>query len=391
MSLPSAMSRRLDHRLTLPSARVGVIGAGQLARMLHEAATPLDIEVRVLTDDLGAPAVRAGAIPVIGDVDNLDDLRALAVNCDVVTFDHELVSGPAIEALEELVPVRPSPRALRLAQDKLHARRMLTEAGCPVPEFAEVGHTGDLDAFGAEHGWPVVLKAQTGGYDGRGVWVASTAAEAQRIWSNATASGTTLLVEEHISIDVELSVIVARSPSGFTAVYPPLETHQDDAICREVVLPAAVSAKVGETARGLALSIADGIGLTGVMAVEFFVSGDRVIVNELALRPHNSGHVTIEACPVSQFEQHLRAILDWPLGGTRLLSSSAVMVNVLGGPGDVGPSALLPDALAVPEVRMHLYGKRPREGRKLGHVTALGDSRDETLSRARAAAALLTR
>lgn len=330
MSLPSAMSQRLGHRHTPPAARVGVIGAGQLARMLHEAAIPLDIEVRVLTEDLGAPAVRAGAIPVIGDPSNLDDLLALAADCDVVTFDHELVSGPAIEALAERVTVRPSPQALRLTQDKLHARTVLAEAGCPV-------------------------------------------------------------VEQHVAIDVELSVIVARSPSGLTAVYPPLETVQKDVVCREVVAPADVSPPVAEEARRLALSIADGIGLTGVMAVELFVAEGRVLVNELALRPHNSGHVTIEACPTSQFEQHLRAILDWPLGGTRLLSPSAAMVNVLGGLDARGPAAFLPEALAVPEVRVHLYGKEPHEHRHVGHVTALGESRRDTLIRARSAAAVLSR
>jgi 5-(carboxyamino)imidazole ribonucleotide synthase len=372
-----------------PTARVGMIGAGQLARMTQQAAIALGVELRVLTEDPEAPAVRAGATPVLGRADDPAGLDALAAGCDVVTFDHELVPAGLLAGLARRATVRPSPAAKAMAQDKLHARRTLRGAGLEVPPFAPCDGAAEVAAFAAEHGWPVVVKARSGGYDGRGVWRADDERDAARICREAEAAGVALLVEAHVDIAAELAVLVARTPSGARAAYPVLETHQRDGICIDVVAPAAVSADQAARATRMAVAIADGFDVAGVLAVELFLTGDRLLVNELALRPHNSGHLTIDACPASQFEQHLRALLDWPLGETGLLAPAAAMVNVLGPPDGSDPARRLTHALAVPGARVHLYAKAARPGRKLGHVTALGATADHALDRARAAAAAL--
>ncbi len=373
----------------LPSATVGMIGAGQLARMTHQAAIALNIELRVLTDDLNAPAVRGGATPVLGSPKHPRDLQKLAAGCDVVTFDHELAEPQLLAELSRHVTVRPSPRAKQLAQDKLHARETLSQAGFRVPSFAPVDSSTDIDAFAERHGWPVVIKARRGGYDGRGVWITGDTREAARIWQSASAAGRELLVESFVDIRCELAVLVARRPSGDSVTYPVMETRQQDAICREVIAPAAIPVDRADEARRLAVSIADGVDVAGLLAVELFLTGEGLVVNELALRPHNCGHLTIDACPTSQFEQHLRAILDWPLGDTGMLAPAAAMVNVLGPPDGSDPATRLADALAVPQARMHLYAKTATRGRKLGHVTALGQDSDEALRHARSAAAAL--
>ncbi|MBJ7518113.1 MAG: 5-(carboxyamino)imidazole ribonucleotide synthase [Solirubrobacteraceae bacterium] len=368
-----------------PTARVGIVGGGQLARMSHAAATGLGIEVHVL-DAPGAPAAAAGARLVAGDAGRLDDLVRLASRVDVVTFDHEHADPAALRALVDRgVAVRPGPAIKRLAQDKLHARSVLgTELGMPVPAFARVDDAGDVAAFAAAHGWPVVLKAITGGYDGRGVRIAATPHEAE---GALAALGRPALAEAHVAIDTELSVLVARAAgTGETRAYPVVETLQRDGICHETVLPARVEPDVAACARALGLALAEAIELEGLLAVELFVSGGGLLVNELALRPHNSGHVTLDGCVTSQFEQHLRAVLGWPLGATRAIAPAAAMVNVLGPADGSDPGTRVAQALAVQGAHVHLYGKAPRPGRKLGHVTALGHDADAALHAARAAA-----
>ena len=368
-----------------------MIGAGQLARMTHQAAIALNIELRVLTDDLDAPAVRAGAIPILGSPAHPRDLEALAAGCDVVTFDHELTQPRLLANLDQDATVRPSPLAKHLAQDKLHARETLAQAGFRVPPFARVDGATDIEAFAERHGWPVVVKARAGGYDGRGVWITHDHHDAARIRQCALSAGRELLVEAHVDIQSELAVLVARRPSGDSAVYPVMETRQYDAICQEVVAPAAISDEDADEARRLAVNIADDVDAAGLLALELFLTADGLVVNELALRPHNCGHLTIDACPTSQFEQHLRAILDWPLGDTRLLAPAAAMVNILGAADGSDPTLRLADALAVPQARVHLYAKTPTRGRKLGHVTALGKDGQEALHHAHTAAAALVR
>lgn len=369
-----------------PAARVAVIGAGQLARMSQQAAIALDIELRVLSQEHDAPAVRAGATHVPGSWEDEHDLDAVAAGCDVVTFDHELAPPELLERLAQRAVVRPSPQAMLLTQDKLHARRTLAGARIDVPAYAAVSDVADVETFAAAHGWPVVLKARSGGYDGRGVWVVEDRHAAAATCRSAGEAGVRLLVEEHVAIEQELAVLVARTPSGATAAYPVLATHQHDGICRHVSVPAAIPATQAAAATRLAIAIADGAAVEGLMAVELFLAQGELLVNELALRPHNSGHLTIDACTTSQFEQHLRALLDWPLGETQLLAPAAAMVNVLGPADGSDPAGRLARALAIPQARVHLYGKLARPGRKLGHVTALGATVDEALGYAQAAA-----
>jgi 5-(carboxyamino)imidazole ribonucleotide synthase len=370
------------------SAVVGVVGGGQLARMTHQAAIGLGVDVVVLTPDADDAAVAAGAHHLAGRPDDFDALLALGRACDVVTLDHELVARTHLEALVDAGHVvRPGPATLALAQDKALARRQLAAAGFPVPvhQVIDAGDTEAVASFAAMHGWPIVCKWPTGGYDGRGVVVVHSLDDLPAVVSEPAAP-TEWLLEECVPIATELAVLVARRPSGWLATYPLIETTQVDGICRELVMPAVVPPALEDEARDLAVSLADGIDAVGILAVELFVTGDgRLLVNELATRPHNSGHATLDGSATSQFENHLRAVLDWPLGDTSLRGGAAAMVNLLGGaqPLDV---SLAPAALADPSVHLHLYGKAWRPGRKLGHVTALGDTTDEALRSARAAA-----
>jgi 5-(carboxyamino)imidazole ribonucleotide synthase len=362
----------VDERTGLPV--VGMVGAGQLARMTHQAAIALGQSLRVLaeTPDDGAALVAADV--VVGDYRALEDLRAFARGCDVVTFDHEHVPNAHIAALAaDGVAVHPGADALRYAQDKQAMRERLTELGVPCPRWVPITEPGDLEAFGASVGWPVVLKAATGGYDGKGVWVVRDALEARAVLE----SGTRLIAEQHVRIVRELAADVARSPFGQGAAWPVVETVQRGGICVEVLAPApGLSDTVAEQAQALALRLAAELGVTGVLAVELFETPDGLLVNELAMRPHNSAHWTIEGARTSQFEQHLRAVLDYPLGSTAPTAPVVVMANLLGGPDDVLPKAIderVHHLMAHwPDVKLHLYGKQFRPGRKVGHVTALG-------------------
>lgn len=390
--MTTAESGIQDLRRTV-SATVGMIGGGQLARMTQQAAIGLDVELRVLTPDPRASAVRAGARHVVGRPDDLGAVLALAEGCDVVTFDHEQVPASVLSALVEAGhAVRPEAGAKRLAQDKGHARWILDSAGFAVPPFAvtAAGDRGALERFADDHGWPVVVKAPRGGYDGRGVAVVRPAdldASTERL----PASGGQWLLEAMVPIAVELAVLVAQRPSGWWSAYPVVETVQHDGICRELIMPARISPALAEQATALAVSVAQGSCATGILAVELFVTvtGD-LVVNELAARPHNSGHATIEACRTSQFENHLRGILDWPLGSTAMAAPAAATVNILGGDRAFDLRRDLPLALADPRVHVHLYGKEPERGRKLGHVTALADDPDVAREAAHAAVATIT-
>ncbi|MHB1487089.1 MAG: 5-(carboxyamino)imidazole ribonucleotide synthase [Acidimicrobiales bacterium] len=378
-----------------PSARVVMIGAGQLARMTHQAAIDYGIALHVLAVTADEPAVTAGAAHTLAHPDCYPDLAAAAAYGQVVTFDHELVPAAHLRRLEEAgFQLRPRPGALAVAQDKLYARRSLTSLGhlsVPVPAFAPAATIADVTAFAGEYGWPVVLKARGGGYDGRGVHVLCSPGDAGLLLPD-TPSGRepAWVLEEHLELTAEFSILVARRPSGHLVSYPPVGTRQEAGMCRELTMPARLPVGVAGDATRLAESIVAGLDATGICAVEFFWTADgRLLLNELALRPHNSGHATIEACATSQFHQHLRAVLDWPLGPTTLRSPAAT-VNLIGGPHGVDLAARLPFALDVPGAHVHLYAKTSRPGRKLGHVTALGASTEDALETARAAATLLT-
>lgn len=360
-----------------------MVGGGQLARMTHRAAIDLAVHLEVLASRPDDPAVLAGAPHRIGDHGDLDALAGLADDVSVVTLDHELVPNPHLAELERRgYTLRPGAAAVHLAQDKLHARSELQRLGFPVPPFHGVAGAEDVAAFAEAHGWPVVMKARSGGYDGRGVWVVDDLAAAEEILSH----GGDHLVEALVPIATELAVVTARRPSGDQVTYPVVETIQKDGICNELVMPARVPDDVAHAARELAGHLVETVGATGIVAVELFLTdaGD-LIVNELALRPHNSGHATIDACATSQFANHLRAVLDWPLGETTMRAPAAAMVNVLGTESSSDLASRVPAALSVPGAHVHLYQKVSRPGRKIGHVTVLAPDADEALDAARTA------
>jgi 5-(carboxyamino)imidazole ribonucleotide synthase len=374
----------MDTRTGLPV--VGMVGGGQLARMTHQAAIALGQSLRVLasTPDDGAALVAADTM--IGHHTDLEALLRFAKGCDVVTFDHEHVPGEHIRALVAAgVTVYPGADALHYAQDKRAMRARLAALGLPVPGWRPVASVADAQTFLDAHG-PAVAKATTGGYDGRGVWFIDAGPEVAPLLER----GVDLILEERVSLRRELAAVVARSPWGQAAAYPVVQTVQQDGICVEVLAPApGLDDEAAAGAEQLAIRIATELDVVGLLAVELFEREDgQILVNELAMRPHNSGHWTIEGARTSQFEQHLRAVLDYPLGDTSMTAPAIAMANVLGGQsGGMSIDERLHHLMADdPGVRVHLYGKQFRTGRKLGHVTVLGDDLDDVRARAQRAA-----
>jgi len=357
-----------------------MVGGGQLARMTCQAAISLGVGFRVLADSMTDSAALVTPGTVVGDYRSLDDLLAFAAGCDVLTFDHEHVPNPHLTGLVgAAVTVHPGPEALHHAQDKLAMRSALTGLGIRCPRFEPVSEPAEVAKFAATSGWPVVLKAIRGGYDGRGVWVCDTVEQAAQVLGHGIA----VMAEEHVAFRRELAAQVARSPHNQAAAYPVVETVQRDGVCHEVIAPApGIAAAVAEEAQSIALRIAAELGVTGLLAVEMFDTAGGLLVNELAMRPHNSGHWTIDGAKTSQFEQHLRAVLDLPLGEPGRVALYAVMANVFGGADPDIYSRYVHVMAADPGVKVHLYGKAARPGRKLGHVTVLGD--DPAVLRARA-------
>ncbi len=381
------MSERRVVRGAMGLPVVGMVGGGQLSRMTHQAAIALGLSLRVLADKTHDSAALVANGVELGDHTSLEDLRAFAAECEVVTFDHEHVPSDLIAALEaDGYNVHPGSVALRHAQDKLIMRERLAGLGIPVPAFLPVATLADVEGFARHNGWPIVLKAATGGYDGKGVWIVADAAEAAEV----IGSGIRLLAEALVPLQRELAAVVARSPYGQAAAWPVVETVQQDGICVEVVAPApGLTEERAIEAQQLALRLADELGVVGVLAVELFETTDGICVNELAMRPHNSGHWTIEGSRTSQFEQHLRAVLDYPLGTTTQTAPVVVMANVLGGLEEGLDERLHMLFARDPALKIHLYGKEVRPGRKIGHVTALGSDLDDVRRRAREGAAYL--
>ncbi|GAB2702533.1 5-(carboxyamino)imidazole ribonucleotide synthase [Nocardia thraciensis] len=358
---------------------VAMIGGGQLARMTQQAAIALGQRLRVLAERPDDPAAQVTPDIVLGSHTDLAALRRAAVGSHALTFDHEHVPTEHLRALvAEGVSVQPPPEALIFAQDKLAMRRRLRELGVPVPDFTRVESARDAVAFGDAHGWPCVVKAVRGGYDGRGVWMPGSAAEAERIVDDQLAHGVELLAEQRVELKRELSAMVARSPFGQAAAWPVVETVQRDGQCAVVIAPAPeLPEQSAAAASALALRLAAELGATGAMAVELFETRTgELLVNELAMRPHNSGHWSMDGAVTGQFEQHLRAVLDYPLGGTAALAPVTVMANILGAPE--APAMAMDERLhhlfaRMPEARVHLYGKGERPNRKIGHINILGD------------------
>jgi 5-(carboxyamino)imidazole ribonucleotide synthase len=370
---------------------VGMVGGGQLARMTAAAAVGLGVTFRVLSESESESAALVTRDVTVGSHISLPDVAAFAAECDVITFDHEHVPGPILAELESAgTLVRPGGGALRYTQDKLAMRRALHALGVPCPRFAAVSSVADVEAFSRGR-LPVVLKAVSGGYDGKGVWVCASTAEI----ADVIAHGIPLLAEEFVPFRRELAALVARSPSGQGAAYPVVQTVQVDGICREVIAPApGLSPDVAVEAEAMALRIAAELGVTGLLAVELFETrGGGLLVNELAMRPHNSGHWTIEGARTSQFEQHLRAVLDLPLGSCSPPDGSfTVMANLLGGTDPDVFDRYIHVMAADPAIKVHFYGKEVRTGRKIGHVTIVGGPGDDVAAvrdRARRAASYL--
>nr|CRL78312.1 phosphoribosylaminoimidazole carboxylase, PurK protein [Mycolicibacterium komanii] len=359
---------------------VAMVGGGQLARMTHQAAIALGQTLRVLAVDTGDPAAQVSPDVVLGTHTDLDALRRVAAGADALTFDHEHVPTELLEKLlADGVNVAPPPSALVHAQDKLVMRRRLEALGAPVPRFAAVERLADVDAFAARVGGPVVVKTVRGGYDGRGVTLAGDVAEARVAAQRYLDGGAEVLVEEKVAMRRELAALVARSPFGQGAAWPVVETVQRDGICVEVVAPApGLDDELRSAAGELGLRLASELGVVGVLAVELFETVDgALLVNELAMRPHNSGHWTMDGAHTSQFEQHLRAVLDYPLGDTAPIVPVTVMANVLG--AQEAPAMTMDERLhhlfaRMPGAKVHLYGKGERPGRKIGHVNVLGEA-----------------
>ncbi|MFC3759400.1 5-(carboxyamino)imidazole ribonucleotide synthase [Tenggerimyces flavus] len=367
-----------------------MIGGGQLARMTHQAGIALGVRFRLLAEGPDVSAAQVVRDPVVGDYTDLDTLRRFTDGCDVVTFDHEHVPTAHLHVLEEAgVTVRPGPHALVFAQDKGLMRERLTGLGIPCPRWRKATTAEELVAFGKELGGPLVVKTQRGGYDGKGVWVLGDAT--YEAVEEPVATGVPLLAEEHVSYVRELSALVARSPHGQAIAYPIVESVQRDGICHEVISPAPnLEPRLATEAQEIALTLAKELDIVGVLAVELFETSDgRILVNELAMRPHNTGHWSIDGAVTSQFENHLRAVLDLPLGSPRTRAPWTVMVNVLGGTAPNMHYAFLHTQARDPELRIHLYGKEVRPGRKIGHVTTYGSDLENVLERARHAAAYL--
>jgi len=373
----------------LTNSRVGVIGGGQLARMMIAPASQLGIEIKVLAETDNSPA--ADATTVVGDFTDLDTVLTFAKSVDVITFDHEHVPLAILQQLEQQgISVQPSSKALAHAQNKLVMRQALHKIGAPNPIWKEVFTALQLDQFINEHGPEVVVKTPIGGYDGKGVRVVSSSEQVSD-WLGApmlASLGGSLLVEQKVSFKRELAQLSARNPNGDFVSWPVVETRQKNGVCSEVLSPApALSSEMSTEAVKIARLISESLGVTGNLAVEMFETTEgELLVNELAMRPHNSGHYTIEGSATSQFEQHLRAVLNLALGKTNPLKPVAVMVNLLGVSDSQDLLANRDKVMSLfPEVNIHFYGKAPRLGRKLGHITVVGDDADTCLRTAEAA------
>ncbi|WP_151952849.1 5-(carboxyamino)imidazole ribonucleotide synthase [Brevibacterium sp. Marseille-P9724] len=363
--------------------RIGVIGGGQLARMMAPAAEALGVAFHVLSEAEGSSAAQVSSRVTVGDYKDLDTLRAFAETVDVITFDHEHVPTEHLEALTLAGhSVHPGPHALVYAQDKLKMRAKMDELGLPNPRWREVADTESLQTFGDDIGWPIIVKTPRGGYDGHGVKLISSADEAADWFGTGP-----LLAEEAVDFTRELSVMVGRSPMGQTAVWPVVATLQEGGICTEAVAPApGLDSDKAAAITADVLTVAESLEVTGVMAMEMFETADGYMVNELAMRPHNTGHWTQDGSITSQFEQHLRAVLDLPLGDPAPKAPVTVMANVLGGDREDLYRAYLHVLAHDPQIKVHMYGKDVRPGRKLGHVNLSGENVEAVLARARHAA-----
>lgn len=381
----AAVNPNSDWKAGLPGPTLGIVGGGQLARMTTLSAVQLGCAVKILGKTDPGTASFAQIFP--GTVEN--DLVRFAAECDLVIFENEFVDADLIQAAEEAGHLcRPGSETFRRVQDKFLQKQTLSQAGLPVAPYREVRTQADILAAGSDYGWPLVLKQRRNGYDGKGNYTVRDASVVEEAWQAMGAGRRGLYIEEFCPFTMEVATIITRGLDGQMVRYPVVETIQEHHVCHVVKAPAAVSPAVASQALAMAAAAVEAIDAVGSVGVEMFVTGaGQVLINEMAPRVHNSGHYSIEGSFCSQFENHVRAVIGWPLGDPGLVTGAAVMVNLLGvGPGPGQPSGLS-EALAVPGAHIHLYGK-DRSGlrRKMGHVTALGATVEQALARAESAA-----
>ena len=369
--------------------RLGIIGGGQLARMTAIAALPLGCEVVVLEKNPFSPAARLSPDSIVGDWSDAETLRQFAARCDVITLENEFVDARALEVLEQAGhKVFPSAKCIALTQDKLTQKTALQSVGLAVPKFCAVSSSAEIIAAGNNFGWPLVLKTRRNGYDGKGNFTLRSAADIPAGWAALGGGKNELFVEALFCFTHELAVIVTRGRDGGLVTYPVVETIQRHHVCHVVKAPAQISEAITAQARDLARAAIVAVGGVGSFGVEMFLSanGD-LAINELAPRVHNSGHYTIEACDCSQFENHVRAVLGWPLGNPLMVAPAAVMVNLLGTEKTTGQPRGLENVLRQSGARVHIYGKlMSGVGRKMGHITVLENSVEEAQAIAERAA-----
>ncbi|MFQ5788236.1 MAG: 5-(carboxyamino)imidazole ribonucleotide synthase [Thermodesulfobacteriota bacterium] len=371
---------------------IGIIGGGQLARMTAIAAYRLGIQIAILDPDSNSPAPQIVHKNVIGSLNDVHKLEEIAKISDVITLENEFVDAPLLEHLESSgIKVFPRSKTVGLIQDKLTQKRSLDLNGIHIPKFKGVSTPEDIIAVGKKYGWPLILKVRRNAYDGRGNDLIKRPEEVTRAWNNLGGDKQQLMIESFIKFKKELAIMVVRNTRGEMAIYPVVETIQKNHICHIVKAPANINPKAADNASNMAKKAIEAIDGIGVFGVEMFLlENDQVMVNEIAPRPHNSGHYTIEACITSQYENHLRAILGYPIGSTMMVRPAAVMVNLLGNREGVSNVRGVSDALRIPEVHVHIYCKKlTRNNRKMGHVTVIGETIEESLDRALRASGLI--
>lgn len=385
---PAPVPRAAGGRFPIqPGARLGVLGGGQLGRMFTLAARRLGYRVHVLTDVVSSPAGQVADVEVHADYRDLRVVEEFARSVDVVTLEFENVPAATAEIVERHAPVRPGPHVLHTTQHRIREKTFLRSAGLPVPDFAPVRSAGELRDALARIGTPAVLKTAEAGYDGKGQAIVHAEAEALAAWEGFGRRE--CIVEQFIAFESEMSVIAVRAASGEFAAYGPIETVHAKHVLDIAVSPAPVPAALATRAIDIARTVVDVLEVVGVLCVELFrAPGDQLLVNELAPRPHNSGHLTLDAHATSQFEQQVRAACGLPLGST-LQRAPAAMANLLGDLWEGGVPDW-PRVLALADVHLHLYGKsEARPGRKMGHLTAIGRTAKEARRKVLEARALL--
>ena len=364
----------------LPGSTIGMVGGGQLGRMFAVAAAAMGYKVVIFTDAEDSPASHVADQTVVGDLNDQEAIDRFAEQCDVITLEFENIPATTIARCRKFAPTYPSASVLATAQDRLIEKTTFRDAGLPVTPFRKVHDCESLLTVADELGWPLIIKTARSGYDGKGQHRVESAGDAEQVqWSTAQE----WIAEQCIPFEKEISVIVARTPDGRCETFPIFENTHANHILDISVAPAEITDSMSLEARRIAIAAAETIDVVGLLCVELFVSGENILINEVAPRPHNSGHLTIEGCETSQFEQHVRAVCNLPLGSTEQRTQTAAMANLL---GDLwGPEGQAPDwkaALTDPGVSLHLYGKaQAKPARKMGHLTITGHDRETVVSR----------